>query len=84
MKGSPGPDLQRAIEFLSNPDLAKGLPAALPARPDYEFLARHACERGHDLSPDAVEEAFRLILRARLVLVRNLPHASEDVRLDLE
>jgi hypothetical protein len=68
MKRSPAADLQRAIEFLSGPDLAKGAP--LPARPDYEFLARRASEPGHDLSPGAVQEAFRLIMRARLVVSR--------------
>lgn len=67
MKRSPSSDLQRAIEFLSDPDWAKGHQAPLPARPDYKFLARHAAELGHNLSPNAVQEAFRLIMRARLV-----------------
>ena len=67
MKRPPGPDLQRAIRFLSGPGLAQ---APLPARPDYECLARRASDQGHDLSPDAVEEAFRLIMRARLVAMR--------------
>lgn len=75
MKRSPGSDLQRAIEFLSSPDLAKGQ-APLPARPDYECLARLASELGHDLSPGAVQEAFRLIMRARLAVTRKLPEAD--------
>ena len=67
MKRAAGSDVQRAIEFLSSPDLAKAHQAPLPARPDYECLARRASELGHDLSPGAVQEAFRLIMRARLV-----------------
>lgn len=80
MKPSPSSDLQRAIEFLSNLDLAKGRQAPFPARPDYEFLARHASEPGQDLSPGAVQEAFRLIMRARLVVSRKLSHADGDDR----
>lgn len=76
MKRSPGSDLQRAIEFLSNPDLAKGHQAPFPARPDYEYLARHASELGHELSPGAVQEAFRLIMRARLAVLRKLSHTD--------
>jgi hypothetical protein len=72
MKRSPGLDLQRAIEFLSSQDLAKGHQGPFPARPDYEFLARYALELGYDLSPGAVQEAFRLIMRARLVALRRL------------
>lgn len=78
MKRPPGSDLQRAIEFLSNPDLVKGHQAPFPARPDYEYLARHASELGHDLSPVAVQEAFRLIMRARLVALRKLSHTDGD------
>ena len=80
MKRSPSSDLQRAIEFLSNPDLAKGHQAPLPARPDYEFLARHAFELGYNLSPSAVQEAFRLIMRARLVVLGKLSHTDGDDR----
>ena len=76
MKPSPGPELQRAIEFLSSPDLAEGLPGPLPGRPDYESLARHASGLGHELSPGALEEAFRLIMRARLAIARKLSHAD--------
>ncbi|HET9639685.1 MAG TPA: hypothetical protein VFP12_10795 [Allosphingosinicella sp.] len=76
MTRSPGPDLQRAIAFLSSLDLAKGHQAPLPARPDYECLARHASELGHELSPSAVQEAFRLIMRARLAVTRKLPEAD--------
>jgi hypothetical protein len=67
MRRSSDPDLQQAIEFLSNPDLAKNLHAPIPGRPDYEYLARLASRLGHDLSPGAVKEAFRLIVRARLI-----------------
>lgn len=67
MKRTSGPELQRAILFLSRVDLAKGHQAPLPARPDYECLARRASELGHELSPSAVMEAFRLLMRARLV-----------------
>jgi hypothetical protein len=74
MKRPTGSDLQRAILFLSGPDVAKG--TLLPARPDYECLAGRASELGHDLSPGAVREAFRLIMRARLVGLRN-PSGSE-------
>lgn len=70
MRRPSGPVLQQAIQFLSSPELAKG--ASLPARPDYEELARRASELGHALSPDAVQEAFRLIMRARLVASRTL------------
>lgn len=80
MKRSPSSDLQRAIEFLSNPDLAKGHQAPFPAQLDYEFLARHALELGHKLSPGAVQEAFRLIMRARLVVLRKLSHTDGDDR----
>ncbi len=80
MKRSPGPDLQRAIQFLSSPDLAKGPRAPLPARPDYDCLARHASELGHELSPGAVREAFRQIMRARLVASRKLSGTDGDDR----
>lgn len=66
----PGSDVQRAIEFLSGPDWTEGLQAALPPRPDYESLARHASGLGHDLSPDALKEAFRLVMGARLIGLR--------------
>lgn len=69
MKRPPGPDVQRGIEFLSNPDLADGRKAPLPDRPDYQALARRASEHGHDLSPDALQEAFRLMMRARLLVL---------------
>jgi hypothetical protein len=80
MKRSPGSHLQGAIEFLSNPDLAKGHQAWLPARLDYGFLARHASGLGYDLSPGEVQEAFRLIMRARLVATRKLSQADGDDR----
>lgn len=67
MSGPSGADVQRAIEFLSGPDSAGLRRLPLPPRPDYERLARHAAELGHALPPDALREAFRLILRARLL-----------------
>jgi hypothetical protein len=71
MKPTAGPELQRAIQFLSS--LAKGDRGPLPDRPDYEGLARLASEFGHELSPGAVKEAFRLLMRARLVALRTKP-----------
>lgn len=65
------PEIQRAILFLSG--LAGSPGAPLPARPDYEALARRASELGQDLSPGAVEQAFRLMMRARLVALRQPP-----------
>lgn len=65
MKRLPSADLQRAIEFLSSPDFATE--ASLPPHPDYESIARCASEAGAPLAPDVLREAFRLIMRARLV-----------------
>ena len=67
MTSPPRPDLQRAIAFLSSPALAKDGQPPLPTTPDYDALARRACASGYDVSHGAVEEAFRLIMRARLV-----------------
>ncbi|HYW14861.1 MAG TPA: hypothetical protein VE891_01725 [Allosphingosinicella sp.] len=80
MKRPLGPDLQRAIEFLSSPDLANSDQGSLPARPDYEILARHASGLGHDLSPDALREAFRVMMRARLMVLRKPPRTAGDDR----
>lgn len=77
---TPGPELQRAIQFLSGPDLAEGDREPLPARPDYEALARRASELGHELSPDAVKQAFRLLMRARLISLRKNPRTRSDDR----
>jgi hypothetical protein len=70
MKRSPRSDVQRAIEFLSDSDLFGPHGVPLPARPDYQFLARQASDLGHDLPPDAVQQAFRLMMRARLLVMR--------------
>lgn len=59
-------DVQRAIDFLSGPKLREMRLDTLPARPDYEVLAQRARELGHDLSPDTVREAFRLMMCVRL------------------
>lgn len=72
MTAERGSDVQRAIAFLSSPEPGSIPRAALPPHPDYESLARHARDLGHDLSPGAIQEAFRLILRARLLASRKL------------
>jgi hypothetical protein len=63
-----GSDVQRAIDFLSSPNLKEGQWATLPPRPDYEVLAWHARELGYDCSPEAVQGAFQLMMRARLLV----------------
>lgn len=69
-------DIQRAIDFLSGPQLS-GLPqGTLPPRPDYRALARLARNLGHDLSPDTVREAFRLMIRGRLAAASRLGRGS--------
>jgi hypothetical protein len=65
-----GPDIQRAIEFLSTAALADSAEDSLPDRPDYDFLARRASGLGHDVTTGAVKEAFRRIMSARLVASR--------------
>jgi hypothetical protein len=57
-------EIQRAIDFLSGPEL-EAMSASLPPRPDYEALARLARGLGHELSPGAIREAFRTMMRAR-------------------
>lgn len=71
MMRTPGPELQRAIRFLSSADLTEGDRGPLSGRPDYEGLARRASELGHELSPGAVKEGFRLLMQARLVALRS-------------
>ncbi len=70
MTADRGSGVQRAIDFLSGSKSREMVPDTLPPRPDYQALARLALELGQDLSPDAVQEAFRLIMRARLAAVR--------------
>ncbi len=70
MSAGHGSDVQRAIDFLSGPKLWEMAPAKLPHRPDYEALAQRARALGHDLSPGAIQEAFRLIIRVRLLASR--------------
>ena len=67
MNRPSGPDIQRAIEFLSTAALADAAEDSLPDRPDYDFLARRGSGLGHDVTPGAVKEAFRRIMIARLV-----------------
>lgn len=62
--------VQGAIDFLTGTALGDLPAAALPPRPDYEPLARHARDLGYDLSPGALQEAFRLLIRARLLATR--------------
>jgi hypothetical protein len=76
MTGDRGSEVQRAIAFLSSPELGDGRSWALPPQPDYEALARRALELGHHLSPGAVEEAFRMMMRARLVPSRKPARAE--------
>lgn len=80
MKRPAASDVQRAIQFLSSPEFAGGRHGPLPARPDYEFLARQASGLGHNVSPGAVREAFRLIIRTRLVLPRGLSRSDGGER----
>lgn len=62
-----GRDIQRAIDFLTGQAAAEARGAALPDRPDYAAIARHARELGVELSPEAVQSAFQLMMRARLL-----------------
>jgi hypothetical protein len=80
MTRSPTPELQRAIQFLLNPGLAKERQTPLPDRPDYDCLSRYASELGQEFSPDAVKEAFRQIMRARLVASRKLSRTGGGKR----
>jgi hypothetical protein len=73
-----GSDLQRAVRFLSSPEFAKR--SDLPPNPDYRFLAACASEPGHELSPEVLQEAFRLIMRARLVALRKPGHGADPHR----
>jgi len=65
MTAGRGSDVQRAIAFLASPELGTLQPDELPPRPDYEALARHARDLGHDLSPGAIQKAFGLVMLAR-------------------
>lgn len=70
MSAFRGSGIQGAIDFLTGPALG-GLPRdALPPKADYEPLASHARDLGYDLSPDALQDAFRLLMRARLLASR--------------
>lgn len=71
---SPRPELQRALSFLSSSALTTtGDQSPLPAAPDYNALAQRARASGHDLSPSAIEEAFRLVMCARLAVLGKTP-----------
>jgi hypothetical protein len=63
-------EIQRAIDWLSGPDLQDLHRGVLPPHPDYDALARHARLSGRELSPDAIREAFRLMMAARLLARR--------------
>ncbi|HYI38912.1 MAG TPA: hypothetical protein VE053_01180 [Allosphingosinicella sp.] len=70
MSAGRGSGVQGAIDFLTGPELNDLPRAALPPRIDYDPLTRHARDLGYDLSPGALQEAFRLLMRARLLASR--------------
>lgn len=63
--------VQRAVDFLTSPELADLQTAMFPPHVDYESLAAAARNLGYDLSPGTIEEAFRLVMRARLFTQRS-------------
>ncbi|NCP11031.1 MAG: hypothetical protein GW859_03575 [Sphingomonadales bacterium] len=60
-------ELQLGIDFLVKLDLTDSERRALPDVPDYEDLARRARRRGFAVSASGLQEAFRLLMLARLV-----------------
>lgn len=68
MRASNLRDIQTALDFFRHlrqrPEQVRGL-ADLPARIDYEAVAAMARQNGFVVSPPAVAEAFRLMMRAR-------------------
>jgi hypothetical protein len=67
MSGPFGSEVQQALDLLSSPKLWERPAATLPHRPDYEALTERARLLGRDVSPAAIREAFRLLMRARLL-----------------
>lgn len=60
-------DLQRAIDFLERAnDLAPQ--RDVPPQIDYAALAALAEEHGIELDAEAIEQGFRLLMQARLVV----------------
>jgi hypothetical protein len=64
---SSSADLQQAILFLSRLPAGTDDRDSLPGTVNYAALARRARASGLDVSPGALEQAFRLIMRARLL-----------------
>jgi hypothetical protein len=60
-------DLQCGIGFLVGLDLTDVQRRALPSVPDYEALADQARREGLNLSALVLEEAFRLLIQARII-----------------
>ncbi|MGZ9098674.1 MAG: hypothetical protein ACXW3O_03135 [Brevundimonas sp.] len=58
--------VQMAIDFLVRLDSVEGAAGHLPPRPDPDALVRLARERGLILSGEALQEGFRILMRARL------------------
>ena len=66
-------DVQLGIEFLVDLDLTGMQHGALPDVPDYSALAREAEKNGFAVSPAALQEAFRLLMQARMLGPRQSP-----------
>lgn len=67
MTGEGSTPAQRAIDFLLGLD-ARGVDcSSLPASVDYGALGRLAGRNGIDTDEAALQEAFALIMRARLI-----------------
>jgi len=61
-------DVQAALDFLK---CLPTLPPSteIPGKIDYGALSRVALDHGIDVDPDALAQAFRLLMRARTVAV---------------
>lgn len=69
MSGPTGAEVQRAIDFLSGPDAAQLHQCPLSPHVDYDAIVQRGSELGHHLSADGLREAFRCIIRARLLSI---------------
>lgn len=59
-------DVQAALDFLNRlPTLPPS--TKIPGKVDYGALSRMALERGIDVDPDALAQAFTLWMRARTI-----------------
>lgn len=63
-------EVQLGIDFLSQLKLTDAQLRALPDVPDYQALASLAQVDGLTLSAPAAQEAFRLLMQARVVVAR--------------